>query len=383
MRVLFTHDNKFYRYQDKYTSTGLNYGIFKRYLNVFESMIICGREIRVSTSNDLKGNVASGNKVNFANIINKNAIKIYYNKSDNYHIERLVKSSGFLIARLDSIIGFRAIYYAKKHGIPYAIELCTDPWDCYINYGWKGKILAPWITHLTKKEVKQASNVIYVTNDYLQQKYPCTNNTIAISNVECTPVQEVASKNKIKYSNRTSDQSLTLGTAGALLPFKGQRFVIEAMHLLDQQGFNYIHYRLAGNGNDIKILKRLVKKYNLENRVEFCGTLNSDEMKEFYDSLDIYIQPSLQEGLPRTVIEAMSRGLCCLGSRTAGIPELLPEKRIFNKKDYKAIAEMIKALSKEDMIGDSKRNFEESKKYDKEILEKRRTNYFTKIIRNP
>ena len=55
-------------------------------------------------------------------------------------------------------------------------------------------------------------------------------------------------------------------------------------------------------------------------------------MFELLDECDIYLQPSLQEGLPRSVIEAMSRGCACIGAATAGIPELLESEYVVKRK---------------------------------------------------
>ena len=59
---------------------------------------------------------------------------------------------------------------------------------------------------------------------------------------------------------------------------------------------------------------------------------------------DIYIQPSLQEGLPRAVVEAMSTALPCIGFNTGGIPELLEPEYIVKLKNVDGIVQRIKIL---------------------------------------
>lgn len=381
MKALFAHDNRFHKYGESFFSTGLNATVFQRYLKVFDSLVICGREVVHPIQDSPKGTLASiPDVVEFKNIKDKNAIAIWFNRQDRKLIESLVRNVDFVIARLDSIIGFLAIEYSRKYNIPYVIELCTDPWDCYINYGWKGKLLAPLITQKTKDEVRRAKNVVYVTNHYLQKKYPCSNNTVSISNVECKPMRDVAESKFIKYRNFNKQNKIVLGTAGALLPFKGQRYVIEALKLLKDKGIVNFYYKLAGEGTDKDSLMHMIKKYGLEEHIEFCGSLNSSEMDTFYKSLDIYIQPSLQEGLPRTIIEAMSRGLYCLGARTAGIPELISEECIFEKKASGEIAKLLENLSSNDLVKESVKNYNESEKYSIEVLEKARTYFFQNIV---
>ena len=52
----------------------------------------------------------------------------------------------------------------------------------------------------------------------------------------------------------------------------------------------------------------------------------------------VYIQPSRIEGLPRALIEAMSRGCACVGSSVGGIPELLNNQYIHEVNDYNSLA---------------------------------------------
>ena len=90
--------------------------------------------------------------------------------------------------------------------------------------------------------------------------------------------------------------------------------------------------------------------------------------------MDIYVQPSLQEGLPRSVIEAMSVGLPCIGSDVAGIPELLDKEWVFKRKGNKAeeIAELLKNIEKDSLRKQAERNYKESSLYDYVLLLKKR-----------
>ena len=83
------------------------------------------------------------------------------------------------------------------------------------------------------------------------------------------------------------------------------------------------------------------------------------------NDVNIYIQPSLQEGLPRSVIEAMSFGIPCLGSSIAGIPELLESNCLFSTKGNvaKNIAQLLMNMSVEDLCEQGIRNFSKSKEY--------------------
>ena len=109
----------------------------------------------------------------------------------------------------------------------------------------------------------------------------------------------------------------------------------------------------------------------------FEGSLPHDAMFNWLDDMDLYIQPSLPEGLPRAVVEAMSRGLPALGARTGGIPELLGDEYIFPRKGVKEIAQMLDHITLEQMAIMAKKNYEHAKYFQKELLEKKRYDFYS------
>lgn len=368
MNLLFVHDNKFLYKQGLYYSNGFSEDVWQRYLSVFGHITVCGRQIDVADGSPIADKLSSCDRVSFANIKNKNAIAIAFTPADYRHIHELVKKSDAVIARLDSVIGFIALKYARKERKPAIIELVTDPWDCYWNYGFRGKVLAPFITGLTKWNALHSKWIIYVTDRYLQEKYPSKGAAINISNVACVPDEAAFQKKQIRYTKIfADDMKIILGTAGALLPFKGQQFVIKALAHLKKYGMTKFEYWLAGDGDEDS-LRRLATALNVIDEVKFLGRLNHDSMSDFYKKVDIYIQPSLQEGLPRSVIEAMSVGCCCLGARTAGIPELLEPERIFEKRNVKQIISMLRECNEKMCKDSSAKNFELSRCYKYERL---------------
>ena len=96
--------------------------------------------------------------------------------------------------------------------------------------------------------------------------------------------------------------------------------------------------------------------------------------------MDIYIQPSLTEGLPRALIEAMSRGLPCLASRAGGIPELLPEHCTFEEFSQEIFSNMLlEILESEELRAQlGNKNFVQSLNYNFETLELKRRSFWKK-----
>ena len=96
------------------------------------------------------------------------------------------------------------------------------------------------------------------------------------------------------------------------------------------------------------------------------------------DNIDIYLQPSYTEGLPRALVEAMSRALPCIGSNVGGIPELLRESELVDvsKNCAYQIATILNELNIEKKIYLANLNYEKSKQYAYNVLDKKRMEFY-------
>ena len=142
-----------------------------------------------------------------------------------------------------------------------------------------------------------------------------------------------------------------------------------------------INYKLVGGGDKSR-LQSLINLYNLNDQVEIVGPLPHGKIFSFLDEIDIYIQPSKQEGLPRSVIEAMSRGCPVLGAKTGGIPELIPNDRIFKKGDVKQICRHIIRISlRKNMCCDAKINFNTAIHFSIENLDSKRRYFYNQFLK--
>lgn len=116
------------------------------------------------------------------------------------------------------------------------------------------------------------------------------------------------------------DDVIWVGCSGRLEPVKGHSTLIEAMALLPEN----VHLALAGNGSQMQTLHNLVRKLKISDRVHFLGHL--DDMPTFYQSLDVFCLPSLQEGMPLAPLEAQACGIPAVVSDTGGTREAICEK---------------------------------------------------------
>ena len=99
------------------------------------------------------------------------------------------------------------------------------------------------------------------------------------------------------------------------------------------------------------------------------------------DDMDLYIQPSKQEGLPRALIEGMSRALPAVGTRVAGIPELLGDDYLVKKGSVDDIIEVLSTkMNKECMKKQARVNYAKASEYTLDIINARRQAFFDKFV---
>ena len=119
-----------------------------------------------------------------------------------------------------------------------------------------------------------------------------------------------------------NDQPFNILCVGRLTPAKGQRVLIEACQLMRDKGRNF-RLVMVGAGPDEMDLKSLVAELGLQQKVEFTGPLNQDQVIQRYAKADVFALPSFSEGIPVVLMEAMASGVPCVTTRITGIPELI------------------------------------------------------------
>lgn len=307
-------------------------------------------------------------------------ISIKNRRFTNKTIEKLVIKNDIIIIRLPSDSGYTAIRYCNKHSKQFFIEIVGCPWDSLWNYNLKGKILAPFNYYKLKSIALNSQYVLYVTNKFLQERYPSKGNNIGCSDVKLNSLDNnVLTKRLNKIELMEDMNTLILGTIAAVdVKYKGQSYVIRAIAKLKKEGIN-IKYILAGGG-DNTYLKSVAKDNGVLEEINFIGSLPHEQVFKLLDSIDIYIQPSKLEGLSRSLVEAMSRGCPSIGANAGGTPELLNNDFIFRKGNVSDICEILKKLNTSLLIREAKRNFNKAKEFDVNLLDLKRNDFYLKFI---
>ena len=245
--------------------------------------------------------------------------KTYYTHIDKRLIKRSLENLFDSIDERYDILQIHELYLAfivekiaRKHGIKvvighaHTIKFSENFWS-----GVRNQILCSGINRYCDYEVacsKEAGEVFFGKNIY-SDKFFILNNAIDIKRYEFCPEERKRIRSKFSYA----DDDIVIGHVGRFSPAKNHSFIIEVFKALCEQSDRY-KLLLVGEGPDEERIKNLVKAFNLEGLVKFMG--RREDVNLLYSAMDIFLFPSLYEGLGYALIEAQANGLTCIASET-------------------------------------------------------------------
>lgn len=380
MKILISTQAEIEYYNGEYYNNSM--ATFIDRYKKFGNNITCLNIIKYVSKKPNQKCLNHNNDLCFIEIDKINNIKslLSLNRKNEIKIKNTVINSDICIAHLPSFAGEQVVKYAKKYKKSCMVVVVGCAWDALWNYNIKGKLIAPFRYLSTKLTILNAKYVLYVTNNFLQKRYPTRGNFIGCSDVCIDNTNDDTFKKRVERIKNNND-ILNITTLAALdVPYKCQNWVIKALYRLQKKGIKF-KYFIAGTGNPSK-LQNLVHKYNLEDYVIFCGVISHDKIFSFLDNMDIYIQPSKQEGLPRALVEAMSRGCLSIGSNVGGIPELLECKFLFSKGNINQLVQLLSNISKTDLINQARINFNKAKSYNNQVISEKRDRFFNRFLKD-
>jgi glycosyltransferase involved in cell wall biosynthesis len=199
---------------------------------------------------------------------------------------------------------------ARLIGISRRIHTEHDAW--HLNDSYRRKIQKLLLRLINPILVADAQTVANNIKEQLD-----TDKVIVIPNGIDTSRFIPGNKQAARASLQLPRNIKIIGCGGRLERVKGQHILINALHKLPED----VHLALAGDGTMQSNLLNLAKSLQLEHRVHFLGRI--DEMPTFYQSLDIFCLPSLNEGFPLSPLEAQSCGIPTLVTDVGGSKETL------------------------------------------------------------
>ena len=224
-----------------------------------------------------------------------------------------------------------------------------------------GGFATKYIKFGEKIAVKYAHEIIVLSKnvqEYFKKQY--NRKTTFIPNGVSKPKKIRAKQIKEKYNLKKDEYILFLGR---IVPEKGIHYLIEAFNKIKTDKKLVI----AGGASDTsEYFTDLKNKTKNNKKIVFTGFIQGEILSELYSNCYIYCLPSDLEGMPLSLLEAMSYGNCCLTSDIAECSTVIEDKGITFKKG--SIKDLTKKL--QELIDDEKIVKELKKNSQKFILEK-------------
>ncbi len=383
MNLLFCNEGPIYQDEHgNYFAGALNTDFFEKYYQLADHITICIRVKKIANSEGDK-------RFSKLDVSNKTIVKVpdlmtvkglCQRREAKGILEKEIDNADIVVVRVPSIIGDLAARVAKQKNVKCIADVVGCPWDSMWNHSIKGKVLAVPMFLSQRKTVREADYSVYVTNEFLQRRYPSCNKTIGLSDVLLEDVDIEQLSKRLEHIRNHNGKYILGTTAAVNVRYKGQDRVIAALGELKKKGIDNFEYQLVGGGNPDYLLK-VAKDNNVSENVVIIGSLPHDKIFSWLDTIDIYMQPSFQEGLSRALIEAMSRATPCVVSDVGGNPELICSEWVYNRKhSISCLVELLSKIDDKCLVKMAEDNFRKSQNYQRKLLEKRRREFYESII---
>ena len=281
------------------------------------------------------------------------------------HVLRAGQGGGgfkFLLFRLLRLLkAFRPhIVHSRNWG---AIEVVPAGWMANVpvvihsEHGYELDMLTgiPLRRRLVRRAVYPMCDAVFTVSrelrDYHSRQawYPTDRIKVISNGVDSAlfaPDPQVRQRVRSEY--QYSADTFVIGTAGRLVPIKDLTTLLRAAESLTRRDFK-VSVLVAGAGPELESLQSYVQTSQLlAGRVRFTGL--SSNLPELFQVMDVFVLPSLSEGMSNTLLEAMSSGLACIATDVGGNPELVEDGKsgfLFQPRDVNELADRLELLIRE------------------------------------
>lgn len=386
MRLLVTTNARLYKGPNSlyYTSLVYGYDFFKRYLSVFEEVLLVAH---VEKKDDIEGLLlVSGPHLSVYEVPFPRGKWNYFKAfgSIQRRVKHCVDGCDAALFRVPDMLAFQIIPIVRRHHIPMAIEVTSDPLELYsIKSGrYLTRPLIKWSHYfILRRCCRKADGVSYVTNHYLQKVYPAgitPNSSRFESHYTSAGIMEHEIVERV-FPKKGTINLIHVATSIAGKA-KGHKELIQAFVGLRKKGRD-VQLTIVGGGKLDSDILELLDKSGERNRVNFTGLVQKNELSRLFKESDIFVFPSYREGLPRVVVEAMSWGLPCVTSDIPGCRELLNEKCLAPVKDSIKLMEILDGMLQDQSLlqKESERNRNESEQYKSDVIQEVRSAFYMRL----
>lgn len=241
-----------------------------------------------------------------------------YRRTYKKTIKKVASKTDFFYCRVPDPFCWMPARLTDKPVIMHFVGDTADATKHNINFSWlKKQILLAGYSFEYRRIIKSArKSTVYTNGTHLSTKLqkhgitatPVISSTITRNDLALEPLRPLSNK------------PLTIIYVGYLRYAKGIDTLIEVIKRLEERHFNY-HFHIVGDGDMYSTLQQLIDDSKLDDHIYLHGHIdNRDKLLSLLRSSDLFFFPSLSEGSPRVVIEAMSQGCPVLSTPVGSLP---------------------------------------------------------------
>jgi glycosyltransferase involved in cell wall biosynthesis len=259
----------------------------------------------------------------------------------------LAKERPTIVHTHTSKAGFLGRLAAKGAGVPIIIHTPHG----HVFFGYFGAFKTKIFIFMERLASRITDKIVALTHgekeDYLffkiadKEKFVVINSGIELKRFKELPIPL---KQNFKKELGIPENALIVGTVGRLVPVKGPEFLIEAAQFIIPKYPN-VFFVFTGDGHLRKDLERKASDLGIKENVVFLGWRN--DAAKIISVTDIFVLPSLNEGMGRVLAEAMALGKPIVASNVGGIPDLVIHGKngfLVPPKNSKELARYIQIL---------------------------------------
>lgn len=264
-----------------------------------------------------------------------------------FKIYALIKRGRFQIVHTHSSkAGILGRLAAKLVGVPIVVHTPHG----HVFYGYYGRILSHLFLLLERIWAEFTDRIVTLTErgkqEHIQLKVaPANKFTVIPSGVEFKDFLEVQKGSPaLRQELGLASGERIVGSVGRFVPIKGYRYFLEAAKEIVEQRSDVL-FLSVGDGPLEQELKAFAEASGIASRVVFAGYRK--DVAEIMALMDVFVLPSLNEGMGKVLVEAMAEGKPVVATKVGGIPELVSDNLtgiLCPPKDSHALAEAILKL---------------------------------------
>lgn len=366
-----------------YAESIMDHLFWEKYLQVFDEIYVLARAREYSGENLDKWILTDHENVHFVFLPEYRGPKGYLLKY--IEIGRCMKQFicahkdvGCAIVRSPSGLGYRFLRYWKRTGKPYAMEIVSNLSDSYYySLGLIRSILYRILHDQTIRYAREANGVAYVSKGLLQDVYPTKSIKASYSSLDIT--RECYYRRPLLIQKK--DKYTLVHVSTLALDSKGNKEFLDVQKRLIDKGYN-VESVVVGGGRLLEKYIDLAEKMGIAEKVQFTGHISQkDQLFKVLRQSDIMLFPTLTEGMPRTVIEAMANSLPCVTSDIPVMHELIEERWLCDPRNVEEMAQKVELLINDTEIYNrtAERNYESAGSYEYDILNEQRRVFYRRV----